>query len=44
MDTLETGKGVRVKSVVEGSAAAEVGIRQRRHHRKNCGAGGERVL
>ena len=28
MDTLETGKGVRVKNVVEGSAAAEVGIRQ----------------
>lgn len=28
MDTLETGKGVRVKNVVEGSAAGEVGIRQ----------------
>ena len=28
MDTLETGKGVRVKNVVEGSAADEVGIRQ----------------
>jgi S1-C subfamily serine protease len=28
MDTLETGKGVRVNNVVEGSAAAEVGIRR----------------
>jgi membrane-associated protease RseP (regulator of RpoE activity) len=28
MDTLEAGKGVRVKNVVEGSAADEVGIRQ----------------
>jgi serine protease Do len=28
MDTLETGKGVRVKNVIEGSAAADVGIRQ----------------
>ena len=28
MDTLETGKGVRVKNVVKGSAADEVGIRQ----------------
>ena len=28
MDTLETGKGVRVKNVVEGSAAGEVGIRK----------------
>jgi S1-C subfamily serine protease len=27
MDTLETGKGVRVRNVVAGSAAAEVGIR-----------------
>lgn len=28
MDTLETGKGVRVKNVIEGSAAADVGICQ----------------
>jgi serine protease Do len=28
MDTLETGKGVRVKNVIDGSAAADVGIRQ----------------
>jgi serine protease Do len=28
MDTLETGKGVRVKNVIDGSAAADVGIRR----------------